>query len=394
VSDPRSIRTTLRQVSRGLPTDIAEVLATDLRTHQFCVLGYSGNDIDIRPVFHRAAPRALYWLVRAPGGLPSVLAQKGNPIQLMVGDLRTFLPHERLRVEQVVPEEGSTVDEALTSIDAFIRLNVVSRCVGLSVPYDSWLHARCNRVARTRGRGHSQVWRAWYDAGERFHRRAGFIVRNAAAFLCHWQGWRRARRSDPVGQLFCMRGMWMACDLLAYGLTQITYAPGIRWFAPACLRLIPELPPDDRGYWTGLVRLLELRAAFRRGEVDRALTLAAYLIDLIEGGPHLHGHGLRYLARIHALCGRHPEATACLREAEEDFAYMEAATEVRDVHRAATCCAIVRGDAIDAARHLRAAEGDGLHPRERVFNRLLALAVGLARWRFSRRLSLAIAGRI
>jgi hypothetical protein len=96
---------------------------------------------------------------------------------------------------------------------------------------------------------------------------------------------------------------------------------------------------------------------------------------------------------VHTLRDRERAAADSLRVAEEEFMYLEAHTEMRDVRRAAACGALMRGDASDAVVQLRGTGGSRLRPRERVFNRLLSLAVWLARRRFAR-LSLALVSTI
>lgn len=234
-------------------------------------------------------------------------------------------------------------------------------------------------AAQAVARYHPQAWRGWYDAGERKHRSAGVFMGNVSAFWCYWRGWRAAGRNrDAVGRLSCLRGMWMACDTVAFGLIGLTYSPGRRWFLPASLILVSELPSDDRDYWTGLIRLLELRARFRRNDTSGAERIAESLIGLRNGSPHLRGHGFRFLARVRAMQGRHDEALACLRDAIEEFTYMEAHTEIRDVRRAAVCCAVGRDDVRAAKDELRNAGVGPIHPRERIRNRLLAVSICLS----------------
>jgi len=128
LGQPVSIRTTLRQVSRGLPDDIALQLVDDLQSIAFCVLGYSGNDVDIRPTFLRAPPRRIHWLARTHQGFPTLLAQERKSISVMQGDLSSFLPGQVLSAAR---ECAPAVSFDMTFIDGFVRTYLISRIVGL-----------------------------------------------------------------------------------------------------------------------------------------------------------------------------------------------------------------------------------------------------------------------
>jgi hypothetical protein len=369
-----SIRTTLQQVHQGLSKDVADELLKDLATHNVCFLGYSGNDIDIRPLLKAARIKHAFWFSRSPGGLPAELRQAGRNVDTVLGDLATFLPGTHLGRSDVWTAPPALA-EPVSRMDPFLRACAVSRCVGLSRPDDRDLHLRSIRALRRHAAAHPERWRVWYDAGERRHRGAGGFG-GAFSFLQFWTGWRIARRTSPPGAILCLRGMWMSCDLMFLGLFRFTYLPGIWWFEPEVRKLLDALPVDSRGYWEGLVDLLELRGSMRTGRIDTSETLAHKLVDSPESSPHLRGHGLRFLARALALRGRHADVESLLGRALEEFEYGESVVDRRNVHRVGVVCAILRRDLTAGRGHLSAVATLGqADARERARNATLALAL-------------------
>lgn len=62
--NPKSIVTTVRQYSDGLPPDERRRLANALHGRSVLVLGYSGRDTDVMPVLSSARPKVLHWIRR------------------------------------------------------------------------------------------------------------------------------------------------------------------------------------------------------------------------------------------------------------------------------------------------------------------------------------------
>lgn len=144
-SDARSIRTTVRQVHPGLPDDMARRLTADLSSRYFCFAGYSGNDIDIRPVLLAATPRGTFWLDRGVNTFAADLAAAGKRVWPTIVDLSTFLPSSPPLAQS---RTSPTMPASLAAIHPFLRACTLSRCIGLATPDDPQLHRRAQAVAR------------------------------------------------------------------------------------------------------------------------------------------------------------------------------------------------------------------------------------------------------
>lgn len=386
-SNVTSIRSTLRQVHQGLPTDIATQLANDLRDRTTCFLGYSGNDIDIRPVLHATTFHDVLWVTRSGTGLPLRLANQGKRVRMVRADLRGLLNPSSPLSDEVEHPEVSALDAFARGLDPFLRMCAVSRCVGSARPYNSDLHRQCIQIAGDHAKGHPDAWRVHYDAGDRRNNAAGGFG-GVLAFRHYGNGYRLARGRDPIGAVLCLRGMWMSCDLLLLGLFRTTYRPGLRFCEPRARQLLADIGPQDREYFTGLINLLQLRALLKLRRFRRGTLVARSLVQASASSPHLRGHGLRFLARANALQGQHQQVELLLASALEEFEYAESVVDQRNVHRIGVLCALDRHDASAAKSHLQAVgELGSPDARERARNRLLAVALWCAQrgwWRVAK----------
>ena len=383
-SDATSVRTTVRQVHGGLPDDMAQRLKADLSSHHFCVAGYSGNDIDIRPVFLAAVPRGVFWLDRDVNVFAADLAASGKRVLPTIADLSTFLSSSPPLIESRV---APTMPSSLAAIDPYLRACTVSRCIGLATPDDPELHRRAQAVARRLSHRHTQAWRVWYDIAERDVRDAG-AFQSIRAFVHYLVGWRRTS-GDARGELLCLRGMWMSCDLLFLGVFGWTYRIGLVFAGPA-RRAAARMAVDERDYGAALVDLFELRGFLRSGQVERAFAIAKRLAQMRSVGAHLRGHGLRFLAQCQAMSDDSSGVEELLGTACEEFDYIESPRDVRNVHRTGVICAIWRRDLVSARRHL--AEAVHIHADRRERARLMFLRGAIAAaaagwWRVARRLA-------
>lgn len=383
-SDAKSIRTTVRQVHRGLPDDMKRRLTADLSSRYFCVAGYSGNDIDVRPVFLAARPRGAFWLDREVNAFALALATMGKQVWPTLADLSIFLPSSAGLTQSVT---SPTTPVSLVAVDPFLRACTLSRCIGLAAPDDPQLHRRAQTAARRLSKGHAQAWRVWYDIAERDIRDAG-AFQPILAFCHYLAGWRRAS-GDARGKVLCLRGMWMSCDLLLLGLFAWSYRLGLL-FAPPARRASARMPFDERDYGAALIDLFELRGALRNGQVVRARTIAERLLQIRTIGGHLRGHALRFLAQCQAMSGFNSDVESLLQAACDEFGYIESKVDVRNVHRTGVICAVWRGDLASARQHYaEAVDADAGH-RERVRLALLRCAMVAATrgwWRVARRLA-------
>ncbi|TXK18682.1 SIR2 family protein [Homoserinibacter sp. GY 40078] len=70
--DPSSIITTIEQYLDGLPEPLSSALAEALTGREVLVVGYSGRDRDVLPMFLRYPPARLTWLVHRRDGEPEM----------------------------------------------------------------------------------------------------------------------------------------------------------------------------------------------------------------------------------------------------------------------------------------------------------------------------------
>lgn len=91
ITAPKTIRATVRQVSRPMSWAEKESLRHLLRNRLFIVAGYSGRDADIRNVFQTYATisKNLLWLARSPKSVISDVSRIPNTI-FGFGDINTF----------------------------------------------------------------------------------------------------------------------------------------------------------------------------------------------------------------------------------------------------------------------------------------------------------------
>lgn len=180
----------------------------------------------------------------------------------------------------------------------------------------------------------------------------------------------------------------MSCDLLFLGLFAWTYRIGLLFARPA-RAAAAHMPIEERDYGAALVDLLELRGTLRSHQVARACAIAQRLLQMRTIGAHVRGHALRSLAHCHAVGGTGSDVERLLKAACEEFAYIEATRDVRNVHRTGVICAIWRRDLAAARLHYAAACDTHADRRERARLALLkgALAAAAAGWwRIARRL--------
>lgn len=291
-SDAKSIRTTVRQVHGGLPDDMKRRLTADLSSRYFCVAGYSGNDIDVRPVFLAARPRGAFWLDRRVNAFALALATTGKQVWPTLVDLSTFLPSSA-GLTQSVTSPTTRRSHSSRSILSFVRARchvaLVSprRTIRDSIAVRKQPPGACRMGTRRPGAFGTTSVNGTSGTPERFSRFWRFITTLPAG---------AARQGTHGGKCCVLRGMWMSCDLLLLGLFAWTYRLGLL-FEPPARRAASRMPFDERDYGAALIDLFELRGALRNGQVVRARAIAERLLQIRTIGGHLRGHALRAFSR-------------------------------------------------------------------------------------------------
>lgn len=369
IDTPDSIRASFTRVGQRLPTGLSTQLEYDLQRVPMLVLGYSGNDVDLRPTFLRSNVLDVLWLEHPDAlndsHLAAVLRRHGRNVKELGCDL-AHLPmawgKESLTSGVSVGNRAAATAARSSCIELTeaVRVLLVARFLRWVRLYPGAQKLR--RIVQRRAKRAPDrdrwphVWRVDFDVGEYHLYYAGAWFRNLLAYRAYATAGRRAARShDLLGIVNCRRGMGMSLDMLGYGLLRWTY----RWTAkriyrPA-IRLLRHIGPSlDRKVARHNVSLLLGRALARSGSQSAA---RKRLRRLARSGslPFVRGHALRHLATLMAEQGCYAEAERLLAEAEIEFQYLEAATELADVERnkASVMLAAGKNGAVEHARRAR-----------------------------------------
>jgi len=92
LDEPKTLRATLRQVARPLSPSGRRILETSIRNRHVIVIGYSGNDYDLFPVFQASAGKALslLWLSRDPTSVTKDVVDLRGEYSVCYGDLNAL----------------------------------------------------------------------------------------------------------------------------------------------------------------------------------------------------------------------------------------------------------------------------------------------------------------
>ncbi len=351
IDDPKSIRTTFTQVGQQLPPRMTEELEENLSRYPFLVIGYSGQDLDIRPCFFRAKLCDVFWIEK-PGmtndtHLARALNKGGQNITLHEVDLFLFPVATRLENGSELGKDRAfaIASQVAVQIPAGKLALICSRLVFRSAESSAKirLQKQClMRAARTPEVSDSPNlrWRIPRYRGEENRLRSTFFFRNIAA-VCFCQ--RSAREARHAGNWFgqitglCEAGESM--NMFGLGLSSTAYGLGLRfYFRPALFTLRwMRKPPKDTGLveWASLKDLVHFdiaRAYLGIGKYQKAEVRMRRLASTSVSSS-VRGHCHRFLALCCARKGDFSPARDHLDQASEHFRYLEKDTETADVLR-------------------------------------------------------------
>jgi len=362
LTDPVSIRTTLRQITQGLEPQIADRLENDLENSTFCFLGYAGADPDIQAILLRANIQHAFWLELpgyfTPRHFAVRLEAAGKRVTLVEGDMASLV--------------RTLTGRALTRAGGAVLASSARRAAG-NIPSEEldYILARLLRdtsatesrrrlvqrglvTAKQKRRG---VWRFYYDRATLALHRGGWWYQNSRAVWNYWQGYRAAtREAHRAGRFFCLKGCGMAIDLFMAGLCPLTYAFSLAFVYSRLPPMIAGAPPEDRKYWQGLTDLSVARALLKTGRIAAARVACEELAHAVEAGAFVQGHGFRFLGVLAALDGDLTAAHALFDRSAEHFRYLQTAVEPGDVERNRCQAELIAGSRIRALRALIRAE--------------------------------------
>jgi len=337
-----TIRTTFTQVGQGLPTKMTEALENDLRQYPFLVIGYSGQDVDIRPSFLRSTPRDVLWIDRKGSFSSSHFAIKlkeaHKNVIPHVADLSQFnLDLEKLRDGSGIGKNRAAAEasEAAVGIPAGKLALICSRVINRSaeLPSKRKLQKQClTRAAQTAEVKDSPNlgWRVPYYRAEEHLFRATFLVRDVAAFYFYCQSTRMASNAKHLfGRITGLFGAGLAVDMFGLGLLPTAYRASVRFcYLPALLAIQRAgSPPSqktalERAILKELVLFHIARAYFRTGRRQKAVFWMGRLAEKGKSS-FIRGHCHRFLGLYYASTGKFPDAENSINNAREQFLYLE-----------------------------------------------------------------------
>lgn len=187
-------------------------------------------------------------------------------------------------------------------------------------------------------------WRLDFDIGEDWLRHAGMLVGSVRSGLASRRALRAAQEAgDYAGQVHCLRAIGMAVDLSLLGLARFPYRLSREVIYPRAMRILRRLPRGiERSQLQDNIDLLVARADLRVGR-RRAASRRFRRLSTASASGFVRAHALRFLALLNCVEGRYDAAETSLGEAEEEFGYMEAQTELLDVKRVRTIVAMHQG---------------------------------------------------
>ena len=120
IDDVNTLRTTFTQVGRQLPKPVRDRLKQDLERLPFLVLGYSGRDIDIRPIFLEADLCDVLWLewpAFTTDHFASTLSRAGKRIHPCVCNLAQLVTTSALKNESSLGAQQAAINAKANCFD-------------------------------------------------------------------------------------------------------------------------------------------------------------------------------------------------------------------------------------------------------------------------------------
>ena len=361
-ANPASVRTTLRHVGLGLPSQLHEALLSDLNREAFCFVGYSGLDIDIRPVLSESNPRCIHWYER-PGAdvthhFASLLESRGKDVRVEALDIaQPPAPSPYARLTMAAPCDTAldarindilTHELAVTPVDAAFVLSRLFRLGNNQGQRELCLSFCLANLGRLR-----EAWRVHYDLGAISLFQAKGLVKPVRALRDSSVAAQLALKAGHLyGYAKARIGMGSAIDMLFHGECSVVSAASLCGVYLPLLRKMPfaSLSEDDNAFllYEALFRVGRAYTKLkRRGRAKRVL---GALLRAAPGPRDYRGHAARFLASIYSEEGKYREAEHLLAIAREEFVYREMDVELADVARGEAELCVRQGD-LDLARH-------------------------------------------
>ncbi len=360
-----SVRTTFTQVGQLLPAELTESLEWDLSSFPFLVLGYSGNDIDIRPIFRRADLVEVVWCVRSAPA-PDVhfgagLAASGKPVAVVTADLGA-LQHWNLPRLSDESARGArrAYDLALDVLETVVKAES-ARCFACARVARLTGHGELRSVLRTRAAQAADLvqwlerWRLPFDRAEQ-SLFGGLVAGAMRAYVDYRRAYAQATTiGDRVGIFDGLRGMGMALEQAGLGLVSWPYSYALRKYYPRALRILRKLSGLQRLVLWDLIGLRITSAFAHTGRTRIAVRRFRSLVHRSRLS-FVRGHALRNLAILLARDGNYHEAHDALRIAQEQFEYLGFEAEIADVLRNRAAVLVLENRTLDALSTARRAE--------------------------------------
>ena len=356
IKKPESIRIIFRQIGKQLRPSLANHLYEDLSRYKFIFLGYSGQDIDIRPILFRANIRNAFWLELPErltnNHISNQLRSLGKNVIPMIGDMSEILiPFEgdKLSITQSDSSLAQKYNAIMRKYLAENGLNIflLSRLVRLSKDKDMDLKRKKLISVEISFRGTpDEMWRYQYDIAESTLFKSVWIRNNILAFWHYYRGYKFASLSyNVLGKILCLRGMGMSIDEAFCGLFPPCYLFGLYYFYPRALKLARRIKnTEEREFACSLVNLLIARSYFQLGKYNKSKVKFLSIYINHGGSSFLKGHSLRFLSCIKAFEGKFANIDETLQQAFDEFAYIENRIEQIDVLRTKAKCYLINGE--------------------------------------------------
>jgi hypothetical protein len=351
IDEPDSLRTTFTQVGRQLPLSVRAQFEKDLAQLPFLVVGYSGEDIDIRPSFLGSNLCDVLWVVHphvATGShFAHVLLEAGKNIRLCKCDLAELVTATPLENESSLgaKQAAAAASRVASNIPAGCLTLICSRIIRQSPESRNKKSLQDECLARAAST--SEVnddpnlrWRIPHYCGEERRFRSIFVFGNITALRFCLRAAREAQQDrNPMGRVIALCGAGEAIDMMGLGVVPMAFRLGFRYgFHPALAALQEATKTPDKRKLAQLDALTQYVAFYiARGHLaNNDLKLAAdQLQRLADTGvsAFIRGHNHRFLALIRAREGDFPRARNHIKSSLDHFGYLEMSIESADTLR-------------------------------------------------------------
>jgi len=341
IDDYQSIRTTLQHVGRGIPFNLEKIFTYDLEKFPFYFLGYSGRDIDIRPVILKAKSKCLYWCERPDINLQAhfieVLKRNGRNVILDLYDLKNITGSQ--------PENFRQNQNQLKNSYSIIKSKI--RQIGVTPTESSYLLGRLYRLGnyrsecdvcikyaiKNRTNARSQ-WQFYFFKAERELFEAVLLWGNLKAIFWYLVAiFAALREESKTGLIKAWGRIGTSIDLSFRGeIGILSMLSAALVYLP--LKVLMRFRSFSELHELSYENRFNIAKALARTGITRLAIKKLYKLREEKALDRFTGaHVERYLGALLSQIGKNDEADILFTSAIEEFRYRENDIEIADVLR-------------------------------------------------------------